>query len=644
MPTWPASWPGKCAQRRSASSSVPRGAPSHGNGKVDYPRLARAWRRLHRGHSRKRGRDDAYGAAACAASGPRYWSGTGSSRTTTSSPWVDRRSRQARSSTRVHAEMGVELTFRDIFDAPTLRELAAVIEARRELGRSGAGAVDWAGSHGLEYPLTHPQRRMWYLEQLHPGRPRTEWSPGYGFAGPFGSTSSRRRSASLVARHSALRATFHERDGVPVQVVQPAGQVPLAVIDLRAMSPHAQDEAVRPPCPRRGAQASRPAEAGPLFAQRCSASARTTTSSCWWSTTWCSTPGPGSSCLAGTRASSTGTERRDTSPALSARPMSTTSTTRSGSSRPGRRRTGAGPGVLGGDTRRSTPGAGYSCPTTPVPTVPDFEGAQDPVDLPRGADARLKECAPARGRDRSLDPAHGVRCRSSIATQGATRWCWACSWPAGRPARVRAPRRALRERAGAPAGRRAEGHLPDACSRGQAEVDARRPGPPGRAARRFRPRRSSRASDGKRSAVPRRLQLQAAPGRRPGFRRRRRRAEVPIDPGVSPFDITLEADVASVASSPATWTTPANSSSRSRCARMDATTGHCSRRCSSEPDRCRRSPHSWDDERADSVAGTRRAWIPATAGPVHQIFEDQVAAAPDAVAWWARPDASPTAT
>jgi amino acid adenylation domain-containing protein len=145
---------------------------------------------------------------------------------------------------RVQAELGVDLTFRDIFDAPTLRELAAVVDGRRG-SATGGDAPFGRAVPTQEYPLTHPQRRMWYLEQLHPGLPTYRMVTGLRLRGALRTDVLQAALGDIVARHSALRMTFHERDGVPVQVVQPAAGVPLPVVDLVAVPLDVREAAVR---------------------------------------------------------------------------------------------------------------------------------------------------------------------------------------------------------------------------------------------------------------------------------------------------------------------------------------------------------------------------------------------------------------
>ncbi len=150
---------------------------------------------------------------------------------------------------RVQTETGVELTFRDVFDAPRLGDLAATIESR--LGSVGPVAAAASGARAerappaSEYPLTDAQRRLWFLEQLHPGRPTYRTITGLRLRGPVQAEALAQALARLVARHGALRTTFHDRDGVPWQRVEPPGPVPLPLIDLGAVAPGSHIEEVR---------------------------------------------------------------------------------------------------------------------------------------------------------------------------------------------------------------------------------------------------------------------------------------------------------------------------------------------------------------------------------------------------------------
>ncbi|OWA19077.1 hypothetical protein B9W68_00710 [Streptomyces sp. CS227] len=85
---------------------------------------------------------------------------------------------------------------------------------------------------GDEVLLTAAQRRMWFMEQVTPGRAVYTIPLAYRFRGPVDTAALRRALLALVERHEMLRMRYTEIDGVPVQL--PSGE-PLRcpVTDLR---------------------------------------------------------------------------------------------------------------------------------------------------------------------------------------------------------------------------------------------------------------------------------------------------------------------------------------------------------------------------------------------------------------------------
>ncbi|MFH9657287.1 non-ribosomal peptide synthase/polyketide synthase [Streptomyces sp. NPDC017248] len=107
---------------------------------------------------------------------------------------------------------------------------------RRLAGRSGGAAP--AARQGIPradrdrpLPLSFAQQRLWFLDQLRPGDARYNSAVAVRFTGTPDQQALRAALAAVVARHEALRTTFEETDGRPVQRVHPAGPVPLPVRD-----------------------------------------------------------------------------------------------------------------------------------------------------------------------------------------------------------------------------------------------------------------------------------------------------------------------------------------------------------------------------------------------------------------------------
>ncbi|AYN38048.1 amino acid adenylation domain-containing protein [Streptomyces dangxiongensis] len=122
---------------------------------------------------------------------------------------------------------------------------------RRLAGRAGAAApgtrqgIPRAGrDHPL--PLSFAQQRLWFLDRLRPGDARYNSAVAVRLTGTPDHEALRAALTAVVARHEALRTTFTETDGRPVQSVHPAGPVPLPVRDTGDLDADLRAEYSRP--------------------------------------------------------------------------------------------------------------------------------------------------------------------------------------------------------------------------------------------------------------------------------------------------------------------------------------------------------------------------------------------------------------
>lgn len=119
---------------------------------------------------------------------------------------------------RVASELGVGLMIRDVFDHPTLREMAACLEARRPLR---IPPLRHDASRGPVL-ASYAQQRMWTLHRLAPASTAYHVPALYSVESPLDVDSLASASIELATRHEALRTAFEERDGVVYQRVGPA--------------------------------------------------------------------------------------------------------------------------------------------------------------------------------------------------------------------------------------------------------------------------------------------------------------------------------------------------------------------------------------------------------------------------------------
>ncbi|WP_019872006.1 MupA/Atu3671 family FMN-dependent luciferase-like monooxygenase [Salinispora oceanensis] len=82
------------------------------------------------------------------------------------------------------------------------------------------------------HPLSYPQQRLWFLDQLDPENPVYNIPLGWRVSGPLDVPALEWALTELVRRHEALRTVFRTVDGQPRQVVAPAAPIRIAVADV----------------------------------------------------------------------------------------------------------------------------------------------------------------------------------------------------------------------------------------------------------------------------------------------------------------------------------------------------------------------------------------------------------------------------
>ncbi|HKI03782.1 MAG TPA: amino acid adenylation domain-containing protein [Thermoanaerobaculia bacterium] len=92
------------------------------------------------------------------------------------------------------------------------------------------------------FPLSFAQERLWMLGQLEPGNPAYNESAAVRLAGALDIGALAGTLREIGRRHEALRTTFEESEGEPVQVISPTPDLALRRVDLRTL-PHGRREA-----------------------------------------------------------------------------------------------------------------------------------------------------------------------------------------------------------------------------------------------------------------------------------------------------------------------------------------------------------------------------------------------------------------
>ena len=110
----------------------------------------------------------------------------------------------------------------------------ALLEARLRGKVRSSGLIPRA--HGDGAPLSYAQERLWFIDRLEPGSAVYNIRVVRRMAGPLDEPVLERALGEIVRRHEALRTTFREVDGSPVQVIAPFGGFTLPVEDLSGLS------------------------------------------------------------------------------------------------------------------------------------------------------------------------------------------------------------------------------------------------------------------------------------------------------------------------------------------------------------------------------------------------------------------------
>src|SRR5205085_5174948 len=86
-----------------------------------------------------------------------------------------------------------------------------------------------------ELPVSFPQQRLWLLDRVEPGSPAYNVARAFRLRGRIDGPALAAALGHLVRRHDALRTTFTDREGLPLQVVHDSMHVPLWQEDLQQL-------------------------------------------------------------------------------------------------------------------------------------------------------------------------------------------------------------------------------------------------------------------------------------------------------------------------------------------------------------------------------------------------------------------------
>ena len=139
-------------------------------------------------------------------------------------------------------DLGRAVPMRAVFDHPTVAALAAHLHGEDAAAPPTVPIL----ADGVRAPLSLMQQRLWYLEQLHPGRTVYNVPSAHRLRGALDRDALQAAFAAMVERQPALRTRLPAIDGEPWQEVLDAVDATIPLDDLTGLPADAREaEAMR---------------------------------------------------------------------------------------------------------------------------------------------------------------------------------------------------------------------------------------------------------------------------------------------------------------------------------------------------------------------------------------------------------------
>jgi amino acid adenylation domain-containing protein/FkbH-like protein len=133
---------------------------------------------------------------------------------------------------RIRQEFKLEVPLAAIFDAPTIAALAEGLSDKRWFRNESAAPQLRRTGRPANIPLSFSQERLWFIDQLEPGKSAYNVPCAVALNGPLDVVKLRSCLTEVVRRHEVLRTTFSVEEGEPVQVIAPEQSVELLASEV----------------------------------------------------------------------------------------------------------------------------------------------------------------------------------------------------------------------------------------------------------------------------------------------------------------------------------------------------------------------------------------------------------------------------
>lgn len=142
---------------------------------------------------------------------------------------------------RLQRAFQTELTVRKLFENPTIASFSTLIDGGNRADGKTIGPIQRVSREGQLLP-SFAQLRLWFLNQLDPNSAVYNIFESWLLDGSLNITALEKSFNEVVRHHEALRTTFVAVDGRPIQVISPALNITLELIDISSLSESEQRE------------------------------------------------------------------------------------------------------------------------------------------------------------------------------------------------------------------------------------------------------------------------------------------------------------------------------------------------------------------------------------------------------------------
>ncbi|MEM7354077.1 MAG: amino acid adenylation domain-containing protein, partial [Acidobacteriota bacterium] len=151
----------------------------------------------------------------------------------------------ARLVSRLRQVCQVEISLRQLFEAPTVAGLATTVAALRRSGTAPPAPPPSRVPRQATMPLSFAQERLWFLDQLEPGTAAYNLPLAVRLRGNLNVAALRASLEAVVQRHEILRCRFRLHAGQPTVDLAGDGSADWAWVDLRTLTKERHEPALQ---------------------------------------------------------------------------------------------------------------------------------------------------------------------------------------------------------------------------------------------------------------------------------------------------------------------------------------------------------------------------------------------------------------